>query len=144
MLSLHPHNDRGCAVAAAELGVLPAPIASKAVCSAMVSAPATSRRHVGDEPVQPGHRSELDITDIGTLRHCRILQPPTGARASSLRRRLGVHNVSGSHQAAIKKGLHNALRRVETAGRERDYRSGACRTCPSILRVGRSYEAVIG
>lgn len=42
VLSLHPHNDRGTAVAAAELGYQAAPTASRAACSATVSAPATS------------------------------------------------------------------------------------------------------
>ena len=41
-LSLHPHNDRGTAVAAAELAIMAGPIASKARFSAMASAPATS------------------------------------------------------------------------------------------------------
>ena len=38
VISLHTHNDRGCGVAAAELGVL---IVSRVPCSAMASAPAT-------------------------------------------------------------------------------------------------------
>jgi 2-isopropylmalate synthase len=42
ILSLHPHNDRGTAVAAAELGYRPAPTGSRAACSATASAPATS------------------------------------------------------------------------------------------------------
>lgn len=41
-LSVHPHNDRGTAVAAAELALMVAPTASRAVCSARASAPATS------------------------------------------------------------------------------------------------------
>ena len=41
-LSLHPHNDRGCAVAAAELGMAAGGTGSKARCSAMASARATS------------------------------------------------------------------------------------------------------
>lgn len=40
ILSLHPHNDRGTAVAATELGYQAAPTASRAACSATVSAPA--------------------------------------------------------------------------------------------------------
>ena len=39
ILSLHPHNDRGTGVAAAELGMM-APTAWKAACSATASAPA--------------------------------------------------------------------------------------------------------
>jgi len=42
VLSVHPHNDRGSAVAATELALMQAPSGSKAPCSAMASAPATS------------------------------------------------------------------------------------------------------
>jgi hypothetical protein len=42
IISLHPHNDRGTGIAAAELACWPAPTASKARCSAMASAPAMS------------------------------------------------------------------------------------------------------
>ena len=41
VLSVHPHNDRGTAVAAAELACWPAPTASKAPSSATANAPAT-------------------------------------------------------------------------------------------------------
>ena len=40
-LSVHTHNDRGTAVADAELAVLPAPTGSRAACSATASGPAT-------------------------------------------------------------------------------------------------------
>lgn len=42
ILSLHPHNDRGTGIAAAELGYQAAQTASRAACSATASAPATS------------------------------------------------------------------------------------------------------
>jgi 2-isopropylmalate synthase len=42
VISLHTHNDRGTGVAAAELGLMAGPTASKAACSAMASAPATA------------------------------------------------------------------------------------------------------
>ncbi len=42
ILSLHPHNDRGTGVAAAELGYLAGPTASRAACSATASGPGTS------------------------------------------------------------------------------------------------------
>ena len=42
VLSLHPHNDRGTAVAAAELAVLAGADRVEGTCSATVSAPATS------------------------------------------------------------------------------------------------------
>lgn len=41
-LSVHPHNDRGTAVAAAELAIMVAPTASRAACSGRASGPATS------------------------------------------------------------------------------------------------------
>jgi len=42
VLSLHPHNDRGTAVAAAEFGVMAGADRVEAPCSATASAPATS------------------------------------------------------------------------------------------------------
>jgi len=42
ILSLHPHNDRGTAVAAAELAVLAAPTVWRGRCSETASAPAMS------------------------------------------------------------------------------------------------------
>ncbi len=42
VLSLHPHNDRGEGVAAAELGYLAGATGSRGASSATVSAPATS------------------------------------------------------------------------------------------------------
>ena len=42
VLSLHPHNDRGTAVAAAELGYLAGADRIEDACSATVSGPATS------------------------------------------------------------------------------------------------------
>ena len=42
VLSLHPHNDRGCGVAAAELGVMAGAERIEGACSATASAPATS------------------------------------------------------------------------------------------------------
>lgn len=41
-ISVHPHNDRGTAVAAAELALMAAPTGSRAACSGRASAPATS------------------------------------------------------------------------------------------------------
>jgi Isopropylmalate/homocitrate/citramalate synthases len=42
IVSVHPHNDRGTAVAAAELAVMAGADRSKGVCSAMANAPAMS------------------------------------------------------------------------------------------------------
>ena len=41
-VSLHPHNDRGTGVAAAELGVMAGADRIEGTCSATASAPATS------------------------------------------------------------------------------------------------------
>lgn len=40
VVSLHPHNDRGCAVADSELGILQGQTESKARCSETASVPA--------------------------------------------------------------------------------------------------------
>ena len=124
VLSLHPHNDRGCAVAAAEFGVMAAPTGWRARCSATASAPATSTSStLAMNLFANGVDPELDITDIGALRrvaeYCNRLPVHP---AAPLRRRPRVHVVLGSHQDAIQKGFE-ALARTTT--------SGACRTCRS-------------
>ena len=42
LLFVHPHNDRGTAVAAAELALMAGATGSRGPCSATASAPATS------------------------------------------------------------------------------------------------------
>ncbi|MFM8390835.1 MAG: 2-isopropylmalate synthase, partial [Actinomycetota bacterium] len=137
VLSLHPHNDRGCAVAAAEFGVMAG--ADRVEGTLFGNGERTGNVDIvnlamnlfmnGVDPV-------LDITDIDALR-----------RVAEYCNRLPVHPrhpyvgdlvytaFSGSHQDAIKKGFE-AL--------PADYNEWGVPYLPiDPKHVGRSYEAVI-
>jgi 2-isopropylmalate synthase len=137
VLSLHPHNDRGCAVAAAEFGVMAG--ADRVEGTLFGNGERTGNvdiitlaMNLFANGVDPG----LDIADIDSLR-----------RTAEYCNRLPVHPrhpyvgdlvytaFSGSHQDAIKKGL-DAL--------PRDYKRWAVPYLPiDPKHVGRNYEAVI-
>ena len=147
MLSLHPHNDRGTAVAAAELGLHGRRRPGRGL-------PVRQRRahrqrrpgHAGAEPVLPGRRPADRLLrhrrDPRTVEYCNQL--PVHERhpyAGDL-----VYTAfSGSHQDAIKKGFDALDRDAAAAGvPTSDVHRGACRTCRSTRRTsGRTYEAVI-
>jgi 2-isopropylmalate synthase len=147
VLSLHPHNDRGCAVAAAELGVLAG--ADRVEGCLFGNGERTGNvdlvtlaMNLFSEGVDP----ELDISDIDALR-----------RTAEYCNRLPVHErhpyvgdlvytaFSGSHQDAIKKGFAALYAEAEAAGRSRDdYETWGVPYLPiDPAHVGRSYEAVI-
>src|SRR6202040_2511832 len=107
VLSLHPHNDRGCAVAAAELGVLAG--ADRVEGCLFGNGERTGNvdlvtlaMNLFSQGVDPG----LDITNIDELRRvveaCNQLPvPPRHPYVGEL-----VYTAfSGSHQDAIKKGM---------------------------------------
>jgi len=137
ILSLHPHNDRGCAVAAAELGVLAG--ADRVEGTLFGNGERTGNVDVVTLAMNlfmQGVDPELDISDIDALR-----------RVAEYCNRLPVHcrhpyvgdlvytAFSGSHQDAIKKGME-AL--------PRDYAVWEVPYLPiDPKHVGRSYEAVI-
>ena len=123
VLSLHPHNDRGCAVAAAELGVLAG--ADRVEGCLFGNGERTGNvdlvtlaMNLFSQGIDP----ELDISDIDALR-----------RTAEYCNRLPVHErhpyvgdlvytaFSGSHQDAIKKGFAALYADAEAAGRGRDY-----------------------
>jgi 2-isopropylmalate synthase len=137
VLSLHPHNDRGCAVAAAELGMLAG--ADRIEGTLFGNGERTGNVDVITLAMNlfaQGVDPELDISDIDALR-----------RVTEYCNRLPVHPrhpyvgdlvytaFSGSHQDAIKKGME-AL--------PSDH---AVWEVPYLLidpkHVGRTYEAVI-
>ena len=118
VLSLHPHNDRGCAVAAAELGVLAG--ADRVEGCLFGNGERTGNvdlvtlaMNLFSQGIDP----ELDITDIDALR-----------RTAEYCNRLPVHErhpyvgdlvytaFSGSHQDAIKKGFAALYADAEAAG----------------------------
>jgi 2-isopropylmalate synthase len=137
MLSLHPHNDRGCAVAAAELGVMAG--ADRVEGTLFGNGERTGNVDVVNLAMNlfvQGVDPELDISDIDALR-----------RLAEYCNRLPVHPrhpyvgdlvytaFSGSHQDAIKKGLE-AL--------PEDYDVWEVPYLPiDPTHVGRTYEAVI-
>jgi 2-isopropylmalate synthase len=137
VLSLHPHNDRGCAVAAAEFGVMAG--ADRVEGTLFGNGERTGNVDVvtlamnlfshGVDPL-------LDISDIDELR-----------RATEYCNRLPVHPrhpyvgdlvytaFSGSHQDAIKKGM---------AALPPDYHHWEVPYLPiDPKHVGRTYEAII-
>ncbi|NBN89453.1 MAG: 2-isopropylmalate synthase [Actinobacteria bacterium] len=137
VLSLHPHNDRGCAVAAAEFGVMAG--ADRVEGTLFGNGERTGNVDVVNLAMNlfmNGVDPELDITDIDALR-----------RVAEYCNRLPVHPrhpyvgdlvytaFSGSHQDAIKKGFE-AL--------PANYNEWGVPYLPiDPKHVGRSYEAVI-
>ena len=145
-LSLHPHNDRGCAVAAAELGVLAG--ADRVEGCLFGNGERTGNvdlvtlgLNLFSQGVDPG----IDFSDIDAIR-----------RVAEYCNRLPVHDrhpyagdlvytaFSGSHQDAIKKGFAALYAEAEEAGRGRDYETWGVPYLPiDPAHVGRTYEAVI-
>ncbi len=146
VLSLHPHNDRGCAVAAAELGVLAG--ADRVEGCLFGNGERTGNvdlvtlaLNLFSQGVDP----EVDLSDIDAVR-----------RVAEYCNRLPVHErhpyagdlvytaFSGSHQDAIKKGFAALHGEAEAAGRGRDYERWEVPYLPiDPAHVGRTYEAVI-
>jgi 2-isopropylmalate synthase len=146
VLSVHPHNDRGCAVAAAELGYMAGAERIEGclfgngertgnVCLV------TLALNLFTQGVDP----ELDLSDIDgirrTVEYCNQL--PVHERhpyAGDL-----VYTAfSGSHQDAIKKGFEAIQRDAAAEGRTVDEMAWAVPYLPIDPRdVGRTYEAVI-
>ena len=138
MLSLHPHNDRGTAVAAAELGLLAG--ADRIEGCLFGNGERTGNVDLvtlGLNLFTQGIDPQIDFSDIDeikrTVEYCNQL--PVHERhpyAGDL-----VYTAfSGSHQDAIKKGFE-ALQRRRRRGRGRRSTSspGACRTCRSTRRT---------
>jgi len=141
VLSLHPHNDRGCGVAAAELGVLAGADRIEGclfgngertgnVCLV------TLGMNLYSQGIDPG----IDFSDINdiirTVEYCNQLpvhpRHPYGGE-------LVFTAFSGSHQDAIKKGL--AARAVDLARGNEVWDVPYLPIDPADL--GRTYEAVI-
>ena len=137
VLSLHPHNDRGCAVAATELALMAG--ADRVEGTLFGNGERTGNVDIVNLAMNmflEGTDPELDLSDIDALR-----------RLAEYCNRLPVHPrhpyvgdlvytaFSGSHQDAIKKGLE-AL--------PDDYEAWEVPYLPiDPAHVGRNYEAVI-
>ena len=137
VLSLHPHNDRGTAVAAAEFGVMAG--ADRVEGTLFGNGERTGNVDIVNLAMNlfsQGIDPEIDISDIDRLRrvaeYCNRL--PVGPRHPYVGD-LVYTSFSGSHQDAIKKGME-AL--------PADYEQWEVPYLPiDPKHVGRSYEAVI-
>jgi 2-isopropylmalate synthase len=137
IVSLHPHNDRGCAIAAAEFGVMAG--ADRVEGTLFGNGERTGNVDVVALAMNlfvNGVDPKLDISDIDALR-----------RTAEYCNRLPVHErhpyvgdlvytaFSGSHQDAIKKGFEKL---------PKDYDQWGVPYLPiDPHHVGRTYEAVI-
>ncbi|WP_337059505.1 2-isopropylmalate synthase [Kineococcus sp. G2] len=146
ILSLHPHNDRGTGVAAAELGYLAG--ADRIEGCLFGNGERTGNVDLvtlGLNLFSQGIDPEIDFSDIDrvrrTVEHCNQL--PVGERVP-YGGDLVFTAFSGSHQDAIKKGLEAMEHDAAAAGRSVDEHEWAVPYLPIDPKdVGRSYEAVI-
>ncbi|GAB3226468.1 2-isopropylmalate synthase [Kineococcus gypseus] len=146
LISLHPHNDRGTGVAAAELGYLAG--ADRIEGCLFGNGERTGNVDLvtlGLNLFSQGVDPQIDFSDIDRIRrtveHCNQL--PVGERVP-YGGDLVFTAFSGSHQDAIKKGLEAMERDAAAAGRGVDEVEWAVPYLPVDPKdVGRSYEAVI-
>ncbi|MCW2606311.1 MAG: 2-isopropylmalate synthase [Frankiales bacterium] len=146
VLSLHPHNDRGTAVAAAELGVMAG--ADRVEGCLFGNGERTGNVclvTLGLNLFSQGVDPMIEFGDIDEVRrtaeHCTQLPVhPRHPYAGDL-----VYTAfSGSHQDAIKKGFEALERDAKAAGHDvREHPWGVPYLPIDPLDVGRSYEAVI-
>jgi 2-isopropylmalate synthase len=146
IVSLHPHNDRGTAVAAAEQGVMAG--ADRVEGCLFGNGERTGNVclvTLGLNLVSQGVDAGIDFSDIDEIRrtveHCNQLpvhpRHPYGGE-------LVYTAFSGSHQDAIKKGLEAMQRDAAAAGVPVDDFRWEVPYLPIDPKdVGRSYEAVI-
>ena len=146
VLSLHPHNDRGCAVAAAELGVMAG--ADRVEGCLFGNGERTGNVclvTLGLNLFSQGLDPQIDFHDIDEIR-----------RTVEYATQLPVHPrhpyggdlvytaFSGSHQDAIKKGFEHLEADAAAAGVPVEEFAWAVPYLPIDPKdVGRSYEAVI-
>ncbi|MEU6738475.1 2-isopropylmalate synthase [Streptosporangium sandarakinum] len=146
VLSLHPHNDRGTAVAAAELGYMAG--ADRIEGCLFGNGERTGNVclvTLGMNLFSQGVDPEIDLSDIDEIRrvteYCTQLpvhpRHPWGGE-------LVYTAFSGSHQDAIKKGLEHLERDAAAAGVPVDEFPWAVPYLPIDPKdIGRTYEAVI-
>lgn len=146
ILSLHPHNDRGTGVAAAEFGLMAG--ADRVEGTLFGSGERTGNLDLVNVALNlftQGVDPELDISDIDEMR--RVVEfanrMPIGARHPWVGD-LVYTSFSGSHQDAIKKGMA-AIYNVEEGGSlSGEYETWDVPYLPiDPKHLGRSYEAVI-
>jgi 2-isopropylmalate synthase len=146
IVSLHPHNDRGTGVAAAELGYLAG--ADRIEGTLFGNGERTGNVclvTLGLNLVTHGIDPMIDFSDIDGVR--RTVEYANQLRVPE-RHPYGGDLVftafSGSHQDAIKKGFDHLERDAKAAGKHVDDFTWAVPYLPIDPKdVGRSYEAVI-
>src|SRR5690606_3330968 len=146
VLSLHPHNDRGTAVAAAELGLLAG--ADRVEGCLFGNGERTGNVDIvtlGMNLFSQGIDPQIDFLDIDeikrTVEYCNQLPVPERHPYVG---DLVYTSFSGSHQDAIKKGFEALARDAAAAGTPVDqYEWGVPYLPIDPKDVGRSYEAVI-
>ncbi|GAA3132027.1 2-isopropylmalate synthase [Planomonospora alba] len=146
ILSLHPHNDRGTAVAAAELGYMAG--ADRIEGCLFGNGERTGNVclvTLGMNLFSQGIDPEIDLSDIDEIRrvveYCNQLpvhpRHPWGGE-------LVYTAFSGSHQDAIKKGFEHLERDAAAAGVPVDEFTWEVPYLPIDPKdIGRTYEAVI-
>ena len=146
VLSLHPHNDRGTAVAAAELGYMAG--ADRIEGCLFGNGERTGNVclvTLGLNLFSQGVDPMIDFSDIDevrrTVEYCNQLRVPERHPYGG---DLVYTAFSGSHQDAIKKGFEHLERDAAAAGKTVDEIPWAVPYLPIDPKdVGRSYEAVI-
>ncbi|HLS44252.1 MAG TPA: 2-isopropylmalate synthase [Ornithinicoccus sp.] len=146
VLSLHPHNDRGTGVAAAELGYLAG--ADRIEGCLFGNGERTGNAclvTLGMNLFAQGIDPQIDFSDIDevrrTVEHCNQLPVPERHPYGG---DLVFTAFSGSHQDAIKKGLEALEAEADTAGVPvDDFRWEVPYLPVDPKDLGRTYEAVI-
>jgi len=146
VLSLHPHNDRGTAVAAAELGLMAG--ADRVEGCLFGNGERTGNVclvTLGMNLFTQGVDPMIDLSDLDEIRrvveYCNQLPVPERHPWGG---DLVYTAFSGSHQDAIKKGLEALQRDADEAGVPVDEMTWAVPYLPVDPKdVGRTYEAVI-
>ncbi|GAB2907265.1 2-isopropylmalate synthase [Neomicrococcus lactis] len=146
IISLHPHNDRGTGVAAAELGYMAG--ADRIEGCLFGNGERTGNVDLvtlGMNLFSQGIDPELDFSDMDEIRrtaeYCNQLRIP---ERSPYGGDLVFTAFSGSHQDAIKKGFEHMERDAAAAGKTVDEIVWAVPYLPIDPKdIGRSYEAVI-
>jgi 2-isopropylmalate synthase len=146
LLSLHPHNDRGTAIAAAELGYLAG--ADRIEGCLFGNGERTGNVDLvalGINLFTQGIDPQIDFSDLDRIRataeHCNQLRVH---ERSPWAGDLVYTAFSGSHQDAIKKGFEAMAAGAEASGRTVDELEWAVPYLPVDPKdLGRSYEAVI-
>ncbi|MGO1392675.1 2-isopropylmalate synthase [Agrococcus casei] len=146
VLSLHPHNDRGTGVAAAELGYMAG--ADRIEGCLFGNGERTGNVDLialGLNLFTQGVDPEIDFSDLDEIRrvaeHCNQMRVH---ERSPWAGDLVYTAFSGSHQDAIKKGFERMSQEAAEAGVSVDEMTWAVPYLPIDPKdVGRSYEAVI-